>query len=158
MSSDPQQLAIIAKGEKLLPELTKTSKKLTELQVKLNAKVKEVQATKPVDKKKIVISKVEVAELKLAIASAKIHQAAINKNITDLTTYIVAHKNDLVELINKKEQEISSTQKKFKDSSTRTEHKIASLQDVASKIEKKEKKIITKKRQNVLSKLSLIHI
>ena len=161
MLSNPEQLSIIENAETMIPKLKATSKKLTDMQDKLKVQLADINKniadnnTPPISVKKVeklIGLKTELGLLTLANNRATEYLKTTTTNITELSTYVTQHKTDLKNLIKKKKQDIHNTQNAFKKSSQNTEHIIKSLEGETSKIENREKKIITKKRQTVLSK------
>ena len=161
MLSNPEQLSVIEKAETMVPKLKKTSEKLTDLGDKLKAQLADINKkiadnnTPPISDKKIeklIGLKTELGLLTLADKRAVQYLKQTTTNMTSLNTYVSQHKTDLINLIKRKKQDIQNSQSAFKKSSQNTEHTIKSLAGETAKIENKERKIITKKRQTVLSK------
>jgi len=107
--------------------------------------------TKDAESADMVVQRTKFNQIQAAVKTATKYQKIISGHITLFNVYLVAQQKKLTDEINQSNSAITNSQKKFDTSVAETKSKIASLKGLTIKIEKAENKIITKKRQNVLS-------
>ena len=148
--------------EKLIPKLNNIKVNLNELSGLLEKKKKALQNTtqglstsggpgkfvKGLFKKtfgKAVKVGLETISVNKALKQTKEYQAKIDNDIRDIQSGMKGLKAKL-------KNSIKGTNKKFSESVDKTQLKIRYLQNLNSVMEDSQEKIITKKRQNILSK------
>jgi hypothetical protein len=159
MTDFNEKLKRLQEIEILIPKLNETKKNLNELSDLLERKKKKLQdIIHPSDKRgglfkglfkktfgKAVKAGLEMISVNKALKQTKEYQVKIDDDINDIQLGLKGLKAKL-------KNSIKGTNKKFSESVDKTQLKIRYLQNLNSVMEESEEKIITKKRQNVLSK------
>ena len=175
MSKDQQmkdQLTKLKTVEEIGSNLKVTSKALETLQAALNKDRADVigkmssdekataglkvfkllnSKTKGVESADMAAQRTKLNQIQAAIKTATKYQKKIAGHIKLFNIYLTAQQKKITSDISQSNREITNSQKKFDTSVAETKSKMTSLKGLTVKIDKVGNKIITKKRQNVLS-------
>lgn len=175
MSKDQQmkdQLTKLKTVEEIGSNLKATSKALETLQAALNKDRVDVigkmssddkataglkvfkllnSKTKGVESADMAAQRTKLNQIQAAIKTATKYQKKIAGHIKLFNIYLTVQQKKITSEISQSNREITNSQNKFDTSVAETKSKMTSLKGITVKIDKVENKIITKKRQNVLS-------